>query len=156
MRAVIDGNTEARERACLPGPAPALLGRPGWPATPAGCAHPAGPCRGRYHTDRQPAGAELVYMLLIVVAPRAGAAVRAGRWGQGLRRMAAAPPTPGAARAAAPPPLVRASSAAPSRAGPGLDHCACRESRPRLWPAELLSQPPGREDHRSCACGWSS
>jgi hypothetical protein len=31
--------------------------------------------------------------------------------------------------------------------------CACRESRPRLWPAELLSQPSSRNDHRSCACG---
>jgi hypothetical protein len=31
--------------------------------------------------------------------------------------------------------------------------CPCRESRPRLWPAGLLSRPSGRDDHRSCACG---
>jgi len=34
--------------------------------------------------------------------------------------------------------------------------CACRESRPWLWPAELLSLPSGRDDHRSCACGSCS
>jgi hypothetical protein len=31
--------------------------------------------------------------------------------------------------------------------------CACRESRPRLWPAGLLLRSFGRDDHRSCACG---
>jgi hypothetical protein len=34
--------------------------------------------------------------------------------------------------------------------------CACRESRPRLWPAGLLSRPSGRDDQRSCACGSCS
>jgi hypothetical protein len=34
--------------------------------------------------------------------------------------------------------------------------CACRKSRPRLWPAELLFLPSGRDDHRSCACGSCS
>jgi hypothetical protein len=34
--------------------------------------------------------------------------------------------------------------------------CACRKSRPWLWPAELLFLPSGRDDHRSCACGSCS
>jgi hypothetical protein len=34
--------------------------------------------------------------------------------------------------------------------------CACRESRPRLWPAGLLFRPSGRDDQRSCACGSCS
>ena len=33
---------------------------------------------------------------------------------------------------------------------------ACRESRPWLWPAELLSLPSCRDDHQSCACGSCS
>ncbi len=37
-----------------------------------------------------------------------------------------------------------------------MQYCACRESRPWLWPAELLSLPSGRDDHRSCACGSCS
>ena len=40
--------------------------------------------RGRYHTDRQPAVAGLVYVLAIVVAASVGATARAGRfWGLG-------------------------------------------------------------------------
>jgi hypothetical protein len=34
--------------------------------------------------------------------------------------------------------------------------CACRKSRPWIWPAELLFLPSGRDDHRPCACGSCS
>jgi hypothetical protein len=34
--------------------------------------------------------------------------------------------------------------------------CACRESHPRLLPAELLARRPARDDHRSCVCGSPS
>jgi hypothetical protein len=42
-----------------------------------------------------------------------------------------------------------------TRSGSPLD-CECRESRPWLWPAKLLSLPSCRDDHQSCACGSCS
>ncbi len=42
------------------------------------------------------------------------------------------------------------------KASLALSRCACRESRPWLWPAELLCLRSDRDDHRSCACGSCS
>ena len=40
----------------------------------------------------------------------------------------------------------------PSSARPG--HCTCRQSHPWQRAAQLRCRRPGRDDHRSCACGW--